>query len=90
MVESVDPPQNFISEIFFLTAQFLHIGPMHAIKEHKGISQQISHMNRQLRDMEADTSWRGSPGEEQALKGIERYKVSSLSLHMSHSPGQLM
>jgi len=76
--EYVDPPQNFISEIFFLTAQFLHIGPMHAIKEHKGISQQISHMNRQLRDMEADTSWRGSPGEEQALKGIERYKVRSL------------
>ncbi|GAA5939856.1 ubiquitin-ubiquitin ligase UFD2 [Sporobolomyces koalae] len=68
------PAPNFISEVFFLTAQFLHIGPMHAIKEHKGISEQIQHMNRQLRDMEADTSWRGSPNEEQTLKGIERYK----------------
>lgn len=50
---------NFISEIFFLCAQYLHIGPMHAIKEHKGISQQVSHMQRQLNDMEADSTWRG-------------------------------
>ncbi|GAA6010598.1 hypothetical protein JCM11491_002989 [Sporobolomyces phaffii] len=68
------PAPNFISEVFFLTAQFLHIGTMHAIKEHKGISEQIGHMNRQLREMEADTSWRGTPGEEQALKAIDRYK----------------
>ncbi|GAA5912608.1 ubiquitin conjugation factor core domain-containing protein [Sporobolomyces salmoneus] len=68
------PAPNFITEVFFLTAQYLHIGTMHAIKEHKGISEQISHMNRQLREMEADTSWRGSPGEEQALKAIDRYK----------------
>ncbi|GAA6060451.1 hypothetical protein JCM10212_000044 [Sporobolomyces blumeae] len=68
------PPPNFISEVFFLCAQFLHIGPMHAIKEHKGISQQISHMMRQLKEMEADQSWRGTPGEEQAVKAIDRYK----------------
>ncbi|GAA5886450.1 hypothetical protein JCM16303_001413 [Sporobolomyces ruberrimus] len=68
------PAPNFISEVFFLTAQFLHIGTMHAIKEHKGISEQITHMNRQLKEMEADTSWRGTPGEEQALKAIDRFK----------------
>lgn len=56
--EETTPP-NFISEIFFLCAQFLHIGPMHAIKEHKGIGQQISHMQRQLNEMEADQTWRG-------------------------------
>lgn len=32
---------------------------MHTIKEHKGISQQLNHMKRQLADMEADTTWRG-------------------------------
>lgn len=32
---------------------------MHATKEHKGIGQQISHMQRQLNDMEADSTWRG-------------------------------
>ena len=56
--EETTPP-NFISEIFFLCAQILHIGPMHAIKEHKGIGQQISHMQRQLNEMEADQTWRG-------------------------------
>ncbi|GAA5952757.1 hypothetical protein JCM3765_002266 [Sporobolomyces pararoseus] len=72
--EDTHPAPNFISETFFLTAQYLHIGTMHAIKEHKGISEQIRHMERQLRDMEADSSWRGTPGEEQTLKGIDRYK----------------
>lgn len=62
-----------------MTAQYLHIGTMHAIKEHKGISEQIRHMERQLRDMEADSSWRGTPGEEQTLKGIDRYKVKKTS-----------
>lgn len=52
-------PPNFISEIFFLCAQYLHIGPLHAIKEHKGMRQQVSHMTRQLADIEADTTWRG-------------------------------
>ncbi|GAA5833631.1 hypothetical protein JCM3766R1_002595 [Sporobolomyces carnicolor] len=68
------PAPNFISEVFFLTAQYLHIGTMHAIKEHKGISEQIGHMNRQLREMEADSSWRGTPAEAQALNAIDRYK----------------
>lgn len=52
-------PPNFISEIFFLCCLYLHIGPMHTIKEHKGITQQLSHMKRQLDDMMADTTWRG-------------------------------
>lgn len=76
-----DPAPNFISEVFFLTAQYLHIGTMHAIKEHKGISEQISHMNRQLREMEADSSWRGTPAEAQALNAIDRYKVSNEPCH---------
>ncbi|BGP03526.1 E4 ubiquitin-protein ligase UFD2 [Rhodotorula toruloides] len=65
---------NFISEIFFLCAQYLHIGPMHAVKEHKGIGQQVSHMQRQLNDMEADSTWRGTPQEAATKAGIERYK----------------
>lgn len=52
------PASNFISEVFFLCAQYLHIGPMHAVKEHKGIGQQVSHMQRQLNEMEADSTWR--------------------------------
>ncbi|GAA5956492.1 hypothetical protein JCM8115_000586 [Rhodotorula mucilaginosa] len=71
--EETTPP-NFISEIFFLCAQFLHIGPMHAIKEHKGIGQQISHMQRQLNEMEADQTWRGTPQEAATQAGIDRYK----------------
>ncbi|POY75438.1 hypothetical protein BMF94_1509 [Rhodotorula taiwanensis] len=72
--EEEAPAPNFISEIFFLCAQFLHIGPMHATKEHKGIGQQISHMQRQLNDMEADSTWRGTPQEAQMQTGIDRYK----------------
>ncbi|GAA5985530.1 hypothetical protein JCM10908_007012 [Rhodotorula pacifica] len=71
--EETNPP-NFISEIFFLCAQFLHIGPMHAIKEHKGIGQQVSHMQRQLNEMEADQNWRGTPQEASTQAGIDRYK----------------
>ncbi|GJN94371.1 hypothetical protein Rhopal_007450-T1 [Rhodotorula paludigena] len=68
------PSPNFISEIFFLCAQYLHIGPLHAIKEHKGIGQQVSHMQRQLNDMEADSTWRGTPQEAATQAGIDRYK----------------
>ncbi|BGO95650.1 Ubiquitin conjugation factor E4 [Rhodotorula toruloides] len=68
------PAPNFISDIFFLCAQYLHLGPMHAIKEHKGIGQQVSHMQRQLNDMEADSTWRGTPQEAATKAGIERYK----------------
>ncbi|GAA5912015.1 hypothetical protein JCM5296_007322 [Sporobolomyces johnsonii] len=71
---STSPAPNFISEIFFLCAQYLHIGPMHAIKEHKGMGQQISHMQRQLQEMEADQSWRGTPNEAATQRGIDKYK----------------
>lgn len=57
--DDADPKPNFISEIFFLCCVYLHIGPLHTIKEHKDISRQISQMKRQLGDMEADTTWRG-------------------------------
>ncbi|TNY19299.1 ubiquitin elongating factor core-domain-containing protein [Rhodotorula diobovata] len=67
-------PPNFISEIFFLCAQYLHIGPLHAIKEHKGMRQQVSHMTRQLADIEADTTWRGTPQEAATQAGLDRYK----------------
>ena len=56
---STVPTPNFISEIFFLCASFLHTGPMHAIKEHKGLMQQLSQMKRHIDDLEADTTWRG-------------------------------
>ncbi|GAA5972811.1 hypothetical protein JCM11641_003951 [Rhodosporidiobolus odoratus] len=65
------PEPNFISHTFYLTAQYLHIGPMHAIKEHKAISQQISHMQRQLREMEEEVN-RESDG--QGRGELERYK----------------
>lgn len=53
------PAPNFISEIFFLCCSYLHIGVMHTIKEHKGISQQIRHEERQVAEIEADSTWRG-------------------------------
>ncbi|GAA5900931.1 hypothetical protein JCM8208_007568 [Rhodotorula glutinis] len=67
-------PPNFISEIFFLCAQYLHLGPLHAIKEHKGIGQQVSHMVRQLADTEADSTWRGTPQEAATQASLDRYK----------------
>ncbi|BGP43552.1 Ubiquitin conjugation factor E4 [Rhodotorula kratochvilovae] len=69
------PPPNFISEIFFLCAQYLHLGPLHAIKEHKGIGQQVSHMQKQLAEMEGDTSWRGTPQEAAMQASVDRYKA---------------
>lgn len=39
--------------------------------------QQISHMGRQIAEMEADTTWRGTPGEQQTLAQIEQAKVRS-------------
>ncbi|GAA5905285.1 hypothetical protein JCM6882_003736 [Rhodosporidiobolus microsporus] len=69
------PAPNFISHIFFLTAQYLHIGPMHAIKEHKGYGQQISHMQRQLRDMEAEVEAApAGAGRDRGREQVERYK----------------
>ncbi|GAA6057987.1 hypothetical protein JCM3770_004600 [Rhodotorula araucariae] len=68
------PPPNFISEIFFLCAQYLHLGPLHAIKEHKGIGQQVSHMQRQLADIEADRSWRETPQAAATQASLDRYK----------------
>lgn len=70
------PPPNFISHIFFLTAQFLHIGPMHAIKEHKGYREQIRHMSRQLKDMEAEIEAApAGAGRERGRAEVEQYKV---------------
>ncbi|SCZ89889.1 BZ3500_MvSof-1268-A1-R1_Chr1-3g01641 [Microbotryum saponariae] len=67
-------PVNFISEVFFLCCTYFRLGIMHAIKEHKGFSQQIRHMTRELADMETDQTYRGTPGEARALAEIERYK----------------
>ncbi|GAA5820843.1 hypothetical protein JCM11251_001840 [Rhodosporidiobolus azoricus] len=73
--EAAPPAPNFISHVFFLTAQYLHIGPMHAIKEHKGYGQQISHMNRQLKDMEAEVEAApAGQGRDRGREAIERYK----------------
>ncbi|KAI5478750.1 ubiquitin conjugation factor E4 B [Pseudohyphozyma bogoriensis] len=77
------PPPNFISEIFFLCCQYLHIGTMHSIKEHKGLTDQLRHMKRQLNDMEADTTWRGTPGEAATQAQIDRYK-KKMETYNSH------
>ncbi|GAA5865602.1 hypothetical protein JCM8547_007662 [Rhodosporidiobolus lusitaniae] len=85
---SVEPPApNFISHTFFLTAHYLHIGPMHAIKEHKGYGQQISHMGRQLREMEREVEGMeagadGGREKERARGEVERYK-KKLELYRS-------
>ncbi|KAL8293009.1 hypothetical protein RQP46_000703 [Phenoliferia psychrophenolica] len=68
------PTPNFISEIFFLSTAFFHIGPMSAIKEHKGLGQQLNQMKRQIEEIEADTTWRGTPGEAQTQSEIDRAK----------------
>lgn len=53
------PAPNFISEVFFLCCSYLHIGIMHTIKEHKGYRQQLRHEERQIAEIEADSTWRG-------------------------------
>lgn len=71
---------NFISEIFFLCCAYLHIGVMHTIKEHKGISQQIRHEERQVAEIEADSTWRGVSsvpiGAEPCARAAEAFLVT--------------
>ncbi|ORY88496.1 ubiquitin elongating factor core-domain-containing protein [Leucosporidium creatinivorum] len=69
------PAPNFISEIFFLCCSYLHIGIMHTIKEHKGYRQSIRHEERQIADIEADSTWRGTPGEAAAQAQLDRLKA---------------
>lgn len=68
------PAPNFISEVFFLNIALQHIGVMHSIKARKHIEQNISHYRRELGDMEADTTWRGSPNEALVQAQIDKYK----------------
>jgi len=68
------PGPNFISEIFFLTIAIQHVGVMHTIKSHKNIGQNISHYKREVAEMEADTTWRGSPNEGMVQAQIEQAK----------------
>lgn len=68
------PAPNFISEVFFLNIAIQHVGVMHSIKAHKNIGQNISHYRRELADMEADTTWRGSPNEAMVQAQIDKYK----------------
>ncbi|KAM0754000.1 hypothetical protein T439DRAFT_298470 [Meredithblackwellia eburnea MCA 4105] len=77
------PTPNFISEVFFLCLAYLHIGPMHAIREHKGYEQQASHLRRQMNELEADTTWRGTPNEAQTQAMIDRVKKKR-ELYSSH------
>ncbi|GAA6034754.1 hypothetical protein JCM8097_001153 [Rhodosporidiobolus ruineniae] len=83
--DSAAPAPNFISHTFFLCAQYLHLGPLHAIKEHKGYGDQIRHMERNLRDMEEEISRLpdGDAGRERGRGEVERYK-KRLELYKSH------
>ncbi|KAK4046180.1 Ubiquitin conjugation factor E4 [Microbotryomycetes sp. JL201] len=69
-----EQPPNFISDIFFLTATFLHIGLMHVIKEHKGMVQQIRFEERQIADIEHDSTWRGTPQEGPTQAAVDRLR----------------
>lgn len=53
------PAPNFISEVFFLTCTYLHIGPMHTIREHKDLSTAIGQLKRALKNLELDNSFAG-------------------------------
>ncbi|KAM0790391.1 hypothetical protein ACM66B_003273 [Microbotryomycetes sp. NB124-2] len=74
MSQTTNAP-NFISDVFFLTTAFLHIGPMHAIKEHKGMVQQVRYEERQIADIEHDSTWRGTPREAQTQTAIDRLRA---------------
>ncbi|KAK4705710.1 ubiquitin conjugation factor E4 B, partial [Phenoliferia sp. Uapishka_3] len=68
------PTPNFISEVFFLCCSYLHIGPMRVIKEHHSMGKQISYLKKDIVEMEADITWRGTPNEATVQANIERYK----------------
>ncbi len=68
------PAPNFISEVFFLTIAMQHVGVMHSIKAHKNIGQNINHYRREVADMEADSTWRGSANEAMVQAQIDKYK----------------
>lgn len=74
MTEQAQAAPNFISEIFFLCCLYQHIGLCHAIRAHKSIEQNLSHYERELRDMEADTTWHGTPDEAAVRASIDRLK----------------
>ncbi|GAA6013068.1 hypothetical protein JCM10207_006159 [Rhodosporidiobolus poonsookiae] len=84
---SAPPPSpHFIAHTFHLTLQYLHLGPLRAIREHKGLGQQVSHMERTLGDMEEEVNRAreaGGQGVQQAEGAVERYKAK-LDLYRAH------
>ncbi|WWD17165.1 hypothetical protein CI109_101603 [Kwoniella shandongensis] len=78
----VDAKPNFISDLFFLTNAFVHLGVVKTIATRTRAEKNISEMEKELKRMEATRgSWVGNPAmEAQGEAGIKKLKVSPAAI----------
>ncbi|KAH8924887.1 hypothetical protein BT69DRAFT_1349120 [Atractiella rhizophila] len=69
------PSPNFISDVFFLTCSFMHLGLMKTIGTFKRYSRRRSDLAREYdRAQREESSWRGTPQEPVMRVSLERLK----------------
>lgn len=55
-------PVNFISDVFFLTCAFQHVGLGKTVNNRNDLEKRLSDLEKEVQRIEADTTWRNVSG----------------------------
>ncbi|KAI0769012.1 ubiquitin conjugation factor E4 [Trametes elegans] len=73
--EPATAPPNFITEIFYLTLAASHIGQHKIVNNLEELARQYDEVRRQIENVTADQTWRGTPFQARTEAAINAWKL---------------
>ncbi|CDZ97514.1 Ubiquitin fusion degradation protein-2 [Phaffia rhodozyma] len=68
-------PVNFISDVFFLACGIQHVGLGKTINSRGDLEKKVGELEKELKRVETDSTWRGTPAEAQGEAMIKKLKT---------------